>query len=264
MAGWIPKNDFEEEILAIEPENNMIFADFDQKRETSFLRPMNHLNYVEEKKALEEARKKEKQNKGYYTDKETRKFNLICKMHELSGIKPAGQLPTINDWDTEDNLEKETIAAMRKLGFDSCKDQALDPIRTHATNPVTEGVMFVQNGKKRMPIFLDSKYFELKPKVELPLDDHKEVIGKEPSNSSSENLNNINYEKLSESPSNSSGSFSESKKTNNVQNKQTEKHKKKCSSKEEKKLNKQFYTPKEIYELKRKNVLKKENFPAPM
>uniref|UniRef100_A0A0K8UD73 Uncharacterized protein n=1 Tax=Bactrocera latifrons TaxID=174628 RepID=A0A0K8UD73_BACLA len=157
---WVPSTDFEEEIVDSQPGHNFIFGQLcEPTQQTFYPRPKEHLEFVAQQKSAKNKRE------NTLTNSQNHKLNLIARVQRIAGTKPLGEQPTINDWDDNDNVERETIALMRHVGLGPSLEQPLDEVRTIATHPITEEMKINRNGRKHMPVFFDEKFFELKPRV---------------------------------------------------------------------------------------------------
>ncbi|XP_036328188.1 uncharacterized protein LOC118740675 isoform X2 [Rhagoletis pomonella] len=157
---WVPTTDFEEEIVDLQPDHNFIFGQLcDNKPQAFYPRPKAHLDFIAQQK--NEKTKREKN----FTNSQNHKLNLIAQVQRIAGTKPLGEQPTIDDWNDNEHLERETIAMMRHVGLGPKLEQPLDEARTIATYPITDKVRINRNGRKEMPIFFDEKFFTLKPRI---------------------------------------------------------------------------------------------------
>lgn len=141
---------FEDEILALNPDYDLIFS-------------KNHNNENlrnESPHALEPT--------GRWSS--PHKMKIISKMNDILNSKPLGELPTQHDWEDHLTTETETINLMRKLGLEQSIDRPPDETRTISTVPVNEDVIYMKNGRKKMSIFMGDTYFELKPRSEPSFD----------------------------------------------------------------------------------------------
>lgn len=160
---------FEDEMLAINPEYDIIF----NKRDSIHRNVSPH--------ALEP-------NVRWSSGQE---MKIISKMNEILNAKPVGELAAHNDWDDQTSVETETITLMRKLGLEQSVDRAPDENRTIATVPVSDDVIIMKNGRKKMSIFMADTYFELKPRSEPSFDLDEDSTPEDESTASclSEDLN---------------------------------------------------------------------------
>ncbi|XP_014089090.2 uncharacterized protein squ [Bactrocera oleae] len=157
---WVPSTDFEEEIVDSQPDHNFIFGQLCEPSQQIFYpRPKEHLDFVAQQKSVKNKREKT------LTNSQNHKLNLIARVQRIAGTKPLGEQPTINDWNDNDNVERETIALMRHVGLGPSLEQPLDEERTIATHPISEEIKINRNGRKKLPVFFDGKFFELKPRV---------------------------------------------------------------------------------------------------
>ncbi|XP_067623447.1 uncharacterized protein squ [Eurosta solidaginis] len=156
---WVPTTDFEEEIVELEPYHDFIYGHLSEpSAQTFYPRPKEHLDFVQQQKKTKNVQEKN------LTSSQNHKLNLIAKIQQIAGTKPLGEQPTLEDWDSNENIVRETIALMRHVGFNPSVEEALDEGRTIATHPITEDVKINRNGRKHMPIFFGDKFFELKPR----------------------------------------------------------------------------------------------------
>ncbi|XP_055839409.1 uncharacterized protein LOC129907312 isoform X2 [Episyrphus balteatus] len=142
---------FEEEILALNPEYDLVFSKNNNENPSrtdspDALEP--HTRWASSPHAMK----------------------IISKMNEILNTKPLGELPTQQDWEDHQSCEVETINLMRKLGLEQSIDRPPDEKRTIATVPVSDDVIFMKNGRKKMSIFMSDSYFELKPRSEASFD----------------------------------------------------------------------------------------------
>ncbi|CAD6999586.1 uncharacterized protein LOC101456597 [Ceratitis capitata] len=157
---WVPTTDFEKEIVDSQPDLDFIFGRLSETTQQPFYpRPKEHLDFIAKQKELKSNIEKKLPSTQNHT------LNIISRVQRIAGTKPLGEQPTIDDWNDNENLERETIALMRHVGLGPSIEHPLDEACTIATHPIKEEIKINRNGRKQMPIFFDDKFFELKPRV---------------------------------------------------------------------------------------------------
>lgn len=189
---WAPTTDFENEVVSFQPDHDFIFGSLSapQEDEDHYPRPESHLRYILEKK------KKNNEQNEIVSSSKSKKLSIISKVQRIAGTKPLGEQPTLEDWDDDTNVERETIAMMRHLGLQPSMDEALDEQRTIATLPLSNEVLVMHNGRRRMPILYNEKFFKLKPRVPLPFDDNEATTEQDKRMSSNSTPSRVQREKL--------------------------------------------------------------------
>lgn len=159
---WKPSTDLEEEILNLQPDHDFIFGALSEPEPQPFYpRPKSHIDYAATRKKQSKNRQEQFEATGRINDP----LHVISQVQRIAGTKPLGEQPTLQDWATDKDTEKEVVAMMRHFGLGPSVEERLDAKVTIATFPVKKSVEVVQNGRKKVPLFFDDNLFKLKPRV---------------------------------------------------------------------------------------------------
>ncbi|XP_059220223.1 myb-like protein M [Stomoxys calcitrans] len=161
---WKPSNDFEEEVVNLQPDHDFIFGTLAEPQPQPFYpRPLDHLEYAANKRAQVNSQSAENRAIGNCNGR----LQVISQVQRIAGTKPLGELPTTKDWDTDKNVEKEMVGMMRYFGLGPCIDEPLDEEVTIATHAVKKKPIEIvaQNGRVKVPLFFDDDMFKLTPKI---------------------------------------------------------------------------------------------------
>ncbi|XP_075153151.1 squash [Haematobia irritans] len=159
---WKPSNDFEEEIINLQPDHDFVFGTLSEPEPQShFPRPQDHIEYASKKK------RQIKENRAVYeaTGNFNNRLHLIEQVQRISGTKHLGQQPSSEDWDCKKESEKEIVSMMRHFGVGPSVEKPLNGGATLASYPVKDRVEVVQHGRKKVPLFFDDNLFKLKPQT---------------------------------------------------------------------------------------------------
>ncbi|TDG45120.1 hypothetical protein AWZ03_008458 [Drosophila navojoa] len=155
---WAPSTNFEDDLVDLQPDFNLIHGQlaYEAKRKQDFIpRPKSTYDYL----AKREERNAEIEKHRSVKSKEiSASLAMMERIQAIAGTKPLGEHATMSDWDDKSTVEKEAIAMMRHFGMMSMTDGSLSPARTES---VPDGNIHVmRNGRHRMPLILDPKFFE--------------------------------------------------------------------------------------------------------
>ncbi|XP_061392935.1 uncharacterized protein LOC133328382 [Musca vetustissima] len=158
---WKPSNDFEEEIVNLQPDHDFIFGALSEPEPQPFYpRPQSHIDYAATKK-----RQSRKQQEEYEeTGRINNRLHAIAQVQRIAGTKPLGEQPTLDDWKNNKCSENEIIAMMRHFGLGPSVEEPLSENVTIATYPIKNGVEIVQTKCRKIPLLFDDNLFKLKPK----------------------------------------------------------------------------------------------------
>ncbi|XP_065357174.1 dentin sialophosphoprotein [Calliphora vicina] len=157
---WKPTNDFEEEIVNLQPHHDFIYAVLSEPQ-YSYPRPKAHTEYAANKKS--ESKEQAKANKSNRIM--NAKLHVIQQVQRMANTKPLGEQPTLEDWDNDKKIEQETIGMMRYCGMGVSVEQPLNQKVTIASYPVENKIKLVQNGRRKVALYFDDNVFKLKEKV---------------------------------------------------------------------------------------------------
>ena len=155
---WVPKTDFEEEVVNLQPDYDFIYGTLSE-RQYAYPRPQAHIEYALSKK-LE---KREQQEDGA-SNQINAKLTAIAQVQRMANTKPLGEQPAEDDWDNNGKIEQETIGMLRYHGIPLSVEQPLNEKVTIATYPVENDIKIIRNGRRKMAYFFDDKVFQLKEK----------------------------------------------------------------------------------------------------
>lgn len=195
---WVPKTDFEEEVVNLQPDHDFIYGTLSERQYT-YPRPQSHIEYAFSKK-LE--KKKQQENGG--SNQINAKLTAIAEVQRMASTKPLGEQPAEDDWDNNGKIEQETIGMLRYHGIPLSVEQPLNEKVTIATYPVENGIKVIRNGRRKMAYFFDDKVFQLKEKKR----DSSPDIEDYKTNDNSVTPNHMDNERLSDNSFNTTSSLS--------------------------------------------------------